>query len=201
MHPGKKAHSLNLPVWTARSAWPQHFAAQQHTEKRWSGEPRLVPGCVDCTQSLSFFLRPVYTCDFWCDFWCDFAYQTRLTLPCTNVFFSRSVAWIGKKVMTYYLKTPFFPIPANLTVFRRSVTRLKTRAGQAGAGFVRKSNWETGASEMHDRAWDWSELSLAPVSQLLWTRKERDCVQSTGCVIQRWAVNIRVPRVRPPVDL
>ena len=34
-------------------------------------------------------LRPVYTCDFSCDFWCDFAYKTRLTLPCTNVFFAK----------------------------------------------------------------------------------------------------------------
>ena len=34
-------------------------------------------------------LRPVYTCDFWCDFWCAFAYKTRLTLPCTNVFFAK----------------------------------------------------------------------------------------------------------------
>ena len=34
-------------------------------------------------------LRPVYTCDFRCDFWCDFAYKTRLTLPCTNVYFAK----------------------------------------------------------------------------------------------------------------
>ena len=59
--------------------------------------------------------------------------------------------------------------------------------------FFSLSNWETGASEMHDRAWDWGEwgpssplsarlcLSLAPVSQLLWMRKERDCVQSKFC--------------------
>ena len=33
--------------------------------------------------------RTVYTCDFWCDLWCDFAYKTRLTLPCTNVFFAK----------------------------------------------------------------------------------------------------------------
>ena len=31
-------------------------------------------------------------------------------------FFSRSIAWIGKKVITYYLKTPFFPISPNLAV-------------------------------------------------------------------------------------
>ena len=51
------------------------------------------------------------------------------------------------------------------------------------------SNWETGASERHSRAENGEEprslqararscISLAPVSQLLWTRKERDCVQS-----------------------
>ena len=52
--------------------------------------------------------------------------------------------------------------------------------------FFSFSNWETGESKMRDRTRDWSELgrrprlclSLAPVSQLLWTRKERDCVQS-----------------------
>ena len=60
--------------------------------------------------------------------------------------------------------------------------------------FFSLSNWETEASEIHDRARDWSEqgrrlrpsspfsarlcLSLAPESRLLWTRKERGCVQS-----------------------
>ena len=55
-----------------------------------------------------------------------------------RMLFSRSIVWIGKKVITYCLKTPFIPISANLVVFCRSVTRLKTRAGLAGAGFVRK---------------------------------------------------------------
>ena len=56
--------------------------------------------------------------------------HTKRALPYpARMPFSRSIAWIGKKVITYYLKTPFFPIPANLTVFRRSVTRLKTPAG------------------------------------------------------------------------
>ena len=53
---------------------------------------------------------------------------TKRALP-ARMSFSRSIAWLGKKVMTYYLKTPFFPIPANLAAFRRSDTRLKTRAG------------------------------------------------------------------------
>ena len=45
-------------------------------------------------------------------------------------FFSRSIAWIGKKVITYYLKTPLYPISVNLAVFGRSVnTQLKSRAG------------------------------------------------------------------------
>ena len=56
--------------------------------------------------------------------------RTKRALPYpARMSCSRSIAWIGKKVMTYHLKTPFFPIPANLTVLRRSVTRLKTRAG------------------------------------------------------------------------
>ena len=102
-------------------------------------------------QLLGARLRPVYTCDFWCDFWCDFAYQTRLTLPCTNVF-SRSVAWIGKKVMTYYLKTPFFPIPGNLTVFRRSVTRLKPVRGRLGQVLYAKSHRNRMKNRMCKRA-------------------------------------------------
>ena len=66
--------------------------------------------------------------------------------------------------------------------------------------FSSLSSWETGASEMRDRARDWSErgrpsspfsarlcLSLAPVSQVLWTRKKkRDCVQSTKSATLRW---------------
>ena len=46
-----------------------------------------------------------------------------------RIFFSWSIAWIGKKVITYYFKKPFFPISANLVVFCRRVTRLQTRAG------------------------------------------------------------------------
>ena len=53
-------------------------------------------------------------------------------------FLPQSMAWIGKKIITSCLKTPFTPISANLAVFCRSVTWLKTRAGWAGARFVRK---------------------------------------------------------------
>ena len=38
--------------------------------------------------------------------------------------FSRSIAWIGKKVITSYLKAPFFPISANLAA------PLRGRVGQ-----------------------------------------------------------------------
>ena len=56
--------------------------------------------------------------------------RTKRALPYpARMSFSRSIVWIGKKVMTYYLKTPFFPIPANLAVLRCSVKRLKTRVG------------------------------------------------------------------------
>ena len=54
--------------------------------------------------------------------------KRRLTPPCTKAFFAKHrVDW--KDFITYYLKTPFFPISANLAVFCSSVTRLKTRAG------------------------------------------------------------------------
>ena len=41
------------------------------------------------------------------------------------MLFSLIIAWIGNKVITYYLKTSFFPISANLVVFCRCITRLK----------------------------------------------------------------------------
>ena len=63
--------------------------------------------------------------------------------------------------------------------------------------FLVHSNWETGASEMRDRARDWSFLPILRAtdsrslqSQLLWTRKERDCVQSSDFLYEsthsRW---------------
>ena len=56
--------------------------------------------------------------------------RTKCALPYpARMFFSCSIAWIGKKVITYYFKTPFFPMSANLAVFCRRVTRLQTRAG------------------------------------------------------------------------
>ena len=68
-----------------------------------------------------------------------------------RMLFSRSIVWIGKKVITYCLKTPFIPISANLVVFCRSVTRLKTRAGLAGAGFVRKIASKSHRNRMKNR--------------------------------------------------
>ena len=39
-----------------------------------------------------------------------------------------------ERKFSHYLKTPFFPISANLAVFCRSVTRLKSRTGRLGWG-------------------------------------------------------------------
>ena len=62
--------------------------------------------------------------------------RTKRALPYpARMLSSRSIAWMREKVITHYMKTPFFPISANLAVFCRSVTRLKTRAGYTGAGF------------------------------------------------------------------
>ena len=44
-----------------------------------------------------------------------------------HFFVKHRVHW--KKVITYFLKTPFFPISANLAVFCRSVTRLQSLCG------------------------------------------------------------------------
>ena len=82
-----------------------------------------------------------------------FARAISYSISCTNApyprrsLFSRSIALIEKKVITYYLKTTFFPISANLAVFCLSVARLQTRAGKAGAGFVRKI-----ASKSHEKS-------------------------------------------------
>ena len=66
--------------------------------------------------------QPVYTCDF--DAISDAISRTKRDLPYpARMSFSRSIVWMGKKVMTYYLKTPLFPIHANLAVLRRSVTQ------------------------------------------------------------------------------
>ena len=67
------------------------------------------------------------------------------------MLFSRSIVWIGKKVITYCLKTLFISISANLVVFCRSVTRLKARAGLAGAGFVRKIASKSHRNRMKNR--------------------------------------------------
>ena len=44
-------------------------------------------------------------------------------------FFHEASCGLERKSITYYLKTPLFPVSANLVVFCRSVTRLKTHAG------------------------------------------------------------------------
>ena len=46
-----------------------------------------------------------------------------------RMFFREASRGFEKKVITYYLKTPFFPISANLAVFCRSVRRLKKPCG------------------------------------------------------------------------
>ena len=108
-----------------------------------------------------------------------------------RMLFSRSIAWIGKKVITYYLKTPLFPISADLAVFRRSVTRLKTRAG---AGFVRKM-----ALKSHEKS------DLFCVSQ---SNTKRGCVSVSPDLVTwltspwQWSsCRARVPRGRAWVSV
>ena len=68
--------------------------------------------------------RPVYTCDFWCDFWCDFTYKTRLTLPCTNVFFREASRGLERKLSHSHIisRHPSFQFLLN---WRYSVAELR----------------------------------------------------------------------------
>ena len=89
-----------------------------------------------------------------------------------------------------------------------SVSRPRRRLSRLHAvPFFCLSNWDTRAREMRDRARDVRRLclSLAPVPQLLWTKKERDCVQSRGyqaegivTVLELWAASAGVHAVIGP---
>ena len=104
----------------------------------------------------------------------------------------------------------------------RSYYNWGNRAGLGGirlhaVPFFSLSIWETGASEMHDRARDWSErdrwprgewgrgaaVPLTRSSLSITERKERDCVLSRrGCErmtqsvgwIERWGARLKCPR-------
>ena len=56
--------------------------------------------------------------------------------------------------------------------------------------FFSHSNWETGASEMHDRARDWSEQGRRPrgVSQLPWTRKKGTACRLPSGELTTWVI-------------
>ena len=67
--------------------------------------PLARPSCwVSLEAELAWFTHAIF----------DAISRTKCALPYpTRMLFSRSIACIGKKVITYYLKTPFFPISAN----------------------------------------------------------------------------------------
>ena len=85
-------------------------------------ESRKFRHCITAPLHMRFLMR----------FLMRFRVQNAPYPTLQECFFSRSIAWIVKKVITYYLQTPLFPISANLAVFCRSVTRLKIRAGYLG---------------------------------------------------------------------
>ena len=76
-------------------------------------------GSRTCTQNATISLLPKG----------PFTHAIFDAISITNRALTRRNAWIGKKAIKYYLKTPFFPISANLAVFCRSVTRLKKPCG------------------------------------------------------------------------
>ena len=68
----------------------------------------------------------------------DVISRTKRALPIQHgCYFSRSIAWIGKKVtvITYYLKTLYFPTSANLAVFFSQRCATKNLCGVGWARF------------------------------------------------------------------
>ena len=89
----KVSHHNHLAKVVNTSFSPELSGTAVHVRQACECSWATVGGPRACSMARNA-LRPVYTCDFWCDFWCDFAYQTRLTLPCTNAFFAkRRVDW------------------------------------------------------------------------------------------------------------
>ena len=83
-------------------------------------------------------LKAVYTCNFWCDFWRDFTYKTRLTLPCTNVFFPEASRGFERKLSHIISRHPSFQflLPWYFVAELRDYKPVRGRP--AVAGFVRK---------------------------------------------------------------
>ena len=89
----KSAHSKlhvkkQTPIFTSHVKFSRSGLVKYRGNNSVETECNTWPACKlrwndEIYSRKSHILRPVYTCDFWC----DFGYQTRLTLPCTNVFF------------------------------------------------------------------------------------------------------------------
>ena len=73
------------------------------------------------------FIKPYL---YECDFQCEFAYKTRHILPRAHTLL-RSIAWIGKKIITYFLKMP--PVRFDVDL-RGCVTRPSTHPGWPATG-------------------------------------------------------------------
>ena len=125
-----KALDARCPMSARSSAFDPR---RSHSRYALEGNLRLGGTVIQYFQCKGPFTHAIF------DAISDAISRAKRALPYpARMLFSRSIVWIGKKVITYCFKTPFIPISANLVVFCRSVTRLKTRAGLAGAGFVRK---------------------------------------------------------------
>ena len=78
--------------------------------------------------------------------------RTKRALPyLARIFVSWSIAWIGKKVITYDFKAPFFPISANLAVFL-SQSYATTNSCGVGCGSFCSQNRIKIASKSHEKS-------------------------------------------------
>ena len=156
-----------------------------------------LPSCLELDECLALFSDHWINAVWWArkrvdEFHYSWAVVIRLrkvrprtTFLC-NWFLGHFSTWASSR-LTLQIMSNWFPEPCSFC----NTVQYTERTSCSGCAywprlhalpFFSLSNWETGASEIPFSAR--LCLSLAPVSQLLWTWKERDCVQSNTGLAQ-----------------
>ena len=120
---------LHKLAWSLQSVYTWCGRTERRIGQGWSPPNPKANQCWTRTQWQLMTCKGPFTHAIF-DAISDAISRTKRARPYpARMFISRSILWIGKKGITYYLKTPFFRISANLAVFCCSITRLQTRAG------------------------------------------------------------------------
>ena len=130
---GQRAHHRSEPLlrqlirdshhpgcWQSRRGDVRMCGPEQH----WRGVRKDEPHSTGWEKRKGLFTRAIlYAIS-------DAIARTKRALPYpAPMFFFREASRGLERKLSHYLKTPLFPISANLAVFCRSVTRLETSAG------------------------------------------------------------------------